>query len=149
MVWILLKLYLAAAKGHKTSFLIIFMNSPNTKKKNLVFFGSSILTDAELRTELLKYFKIFSCEQIQFFNGIAQDRQIHLILFEIGIDGIELEILQRLITQYEKIPVIVVGRIKTMDNVAKAFEIGAQDFFRIPYKIKLLVEKACTIVEKY
>lgn len=118
------------------------MNSLNIKKKNLVFFGSSILSDAELRTELLKYFKVFPCEQIDIFYRIAQDTQVHLVLLEIGIDGIELEILRRLIAQYEKIPVIVAGRVKKMDTVAIAFEIGAQDFFRIPYPKELLVERA-------
>jgi len=115
---------------------------------NLILYGSSILLDVELRTELIKYFEVIPCEQIEILCRTLQDKQIHLVLLEIGIAGNELEILQEIVTQYNELPVIVVGKIKKMDNVAKAFEIGAQDFFRIPYKMKLLVEKACAIVQK-
>ncbi len=36
------------------------MNSPNTRK-NLILYGSSILSDMDLRDELDRYFNIFPC----------------------------------------------------------------------------------------
>jgi len=90
---------------------------------------------------LIKYFEVITCENDKILWRTLAYKHVHLVLLEIGPEDTELEILQRIVKFNKELPVIVFGKEKKMETVAEAFEIGAQDFFRIPYKRNLLVER--------
>jgi DNA-binding NtrC family response regulator len=117
------------------------MNSPNTKK-NLILYGSSILSDIDLRDELDKYFKIFPCENFEKLWLTLKEFTVSIVLFQINKKEKELDTLQRFVTFYPLIPIIVIGNSKQMEIVARAFKYGAYDFFKMPYPKQLLVERA-------
>ncbi len=117
------------------------MNSPNPKK-NLALYGSSFLLDMDLREELLKYFEIYPCDNFEKLQLTLNKFTISIILFQIDNNEKELINLQIVISFYPRIPILVIGDSKQMKIVAQAFELGAKDFFKMPYPRELLVERA-------
>lgn len=118
----------------KVKILLMALLDENGNKNSSIEHAAEISKNTGLENRLNTAHK----ELRDFYTFL--DKEIQNLL-EIGVEGTELDILQKIVKKNQELPVIVVGRITKMDNVAKAFEIGADDFFRIPYFKNLLVEK--------
>ena len=51
--------------------------------------------------------------------------------------------------KYDRLPIIIMSGIKDDETVLDALELGAVDFIRKPYSIKMLQEKITRLQEKY
>lgn len=75
--------------------------------------------------------------------GAIQDAQPELILLDIGLpDGNGLDLLRWLRDDVgSAVPVIVLSAYRQEDNVAKAYELGANDFVSKPFRPKELMAR--------
>lgn len=66
-----------------------------------------------------------------------------------GGNGLDLCAWIRKQKKFEKLPIIIMSGIKDDETVMDALELGAVDFLRKPYSIKMLEEKIVRLREKY
>ena len=117
------------------------MTIQHDHKKYLILYGPALVNDRELQIELEKDFVVLSCERYDQLIRILNNKVIAILLFQLNSEQMQLTNLKQILSQYHKLPVIVLGNGGQMEMVAQAFQLGAGDFFRLPYRRDLLVER--------
>ena len=124
------------------------MKTKNTNKKSLLICGNSILADSNLINQLKNDFLIITCTNVKNLPQLIKRYLSHILLIEIRGDNIDYEIIKKISTQNQEMPIIVVGDKNDMNMTAKAFNFGAWDFFRIPYYKDLLIDRVKSFSQK-
>ena len=124
------------------------MNTKNTNKNSLLICSNSILADSILINRLKKDFEIVTCTNVKNLPQLIKRYFSHILLIEIRGNNIDFEIIKKISTQYQELPIIVIGDKKDMNIAAKAFNSGAWDFFRMPYHKDLLIDRVKRLCEK-
>jgi len=117
------------------------MKIQHDQKKYLILYGPSLVNDRELKIELEKDFVVLSCEIYEELIRILNNKLIDFLLFQVNSEEVQVTNLKQILSQNHKLLVIVLGNGKQRDMVAQVFELGAGDFFRLPYRRDLLVER--------
>ena len=113
----------------------------NKTDKVIAVFGSTLLTDNKLMKRLKNEFQVVPCSKIEKLMSILNKLNVSAILMEIDEDDAELKPLTKAKSKHSKIPIIALGEGRQQDLIAKAFQRGVCDFFKVPYKVDLLMEK--------
>ncbi|MCU0645581.1 MAG: VpsR-related response regulator [bacterium] len=111
------------------------------KDKVIAVFGSGLLSDDQLMKGLKKEFKVVTCPKIEELISNLNKLNVSVVLVEIDDDDIKLKSLMRLRSRHGKTPIIALGEGRQQEIIAKAFQLGVCDFFKVPSKFNLLVEK--------
>lgn len=110
--------------------------------------GDSLVSDCTLQKELQRVFSVSNCRPLADLLPTAKEKRAALVLLEIGAEGEVYQALRKLREKYATVAVISVGEYLATEKVAEAFQYGARDFFRIPYKTRLVVERVTSLARQ-
>jgi len=124
------------------------LKTKNNKKKVLILFGPTLLSDLELIIRLKQFFDVISCKNENRIWHIFKKRTVHIILIEVSQNRAIFEVLMKLHEKYPDMPIIAIGNKGQSEIAAQAFFVGVWDYFRSPYHRELLVERAKALAYK-
>lgn len=113
-----------------------------TMKQCILISGPTIALDVELVSQLQKTATVLTNLENGKIESIIAHSRVDLILLEVEKENrSEIEIIKNIKLLYPDIKIIPIGTETDRDLIAKAFEYGARDAFRKPYKIALIVDR--------
>lgn len=110
-------------------------------QKVVAIYGSSLLSNDQLITALNKEFQVVPCQKVEKLMSNLDKLNVSVLLMEIDEKDVELKLLNKVKARHRNIPIIALGEGRQQELIAKAFQLGIQDFFKAPYKVDLLLEK--------
>ncbi len=111
--------------------------------------GLTIAIDKKLGDELQKSAVVLKNQDNPQIESITTDKKVDLILLEISkANPSEVEIIKTIKSRHPRIEILLVDGDGDREVIARAFEYGAKDAFRKPYKRALIVERVRALIRK-
>jgi len=112
------------------------------KKKCVLISGPTIANDQKLGIEIKKYAVVLTNSDNRQLFSILKVEKIELILFEIVKENLtDIEFIREAKSSFPEILIILIDGNGNSNLIAKAFQYGAKDAFRKPYKYDLIEER--------
>ncbi|TVL97975.1 MAG: hypothetical protein CV087_21835 [Candidatus Brocadia sp. WS118] len=116
------------------------------KKPYVLLSGKNISRDASLITELQKSAEVVSNHDNNAIDAILEGRQVDVIILEVpGLYPGEAEIIRRIKTRFPETKIIFIDGGREL--MAMAFQYGASDAYRKPYRNGMLAERLKALLE--
>ena len=111
-------------------------------KKCVLISGPTIAGDPKLGTEIQKNAIVLKNSDNQQILSILKNQKVELILFEIVNEYLsDIDLIKDIKTKFPEILILLIDGNGNRNLIAKAFQYGAKDAFRKPYKYDLIEER--------
>jgi DNA-binding NarL/FixJ family response regulator len=112
------------------------------EKHRILLSGPTVSQNKILIKSLSTYVSVFENENYNLIETHIQSFQIDLLILEISThEKFEIELIRRIKTHFPNIKIIIINGKKDQRFIAKAIALGANDIYRQPCNVPLLVEK--------
>jgi PleD family two-component response regulator len=116
------------------------------KKPCVLLSGKKISRDAALIAELQKRAEVLSNHDNTAIETVLEAQKVDVIILEVpGLHPGEVEIVQRIKTRFPQTKIIFIDGGREL--MAKAFQYGATDAYRKPYRDGMLAERVKILLE--
>lgn len=110
------------------------------KKSRVLLSGEKISRDAALITELQKGAEVLTNNDNKVIETILELQKVDVVILEVpGLDSSEAEIIRRVKTSFPETKIIFIDGGREL--MAMAFQYGASDAYRKPYRNGMLGER--------
>lgn len=117
------------------------------KKRYVLLSGPTIAFDEDLVTRLQNYAVVLKNADNDRLEAIVSKKKIDLLLIELMNDyPAGTEVIKKIKARRPKLEIIVIVSAAAGEALANAFEYGAKDAFRQPYKTALIVERVAALL---
>jgi len=117
------------------------------EKYKILLSGPTISQNKILIKSLSTYLAVFENENNNQIESQIQSFHIDLLVLELSAQAkFEIELIESIKTHFPNIKIILVNGKKDQRFIAKAIALGANDVYRQPCNIPLLVEKVHTLL---
>lgn len=116
------------------------------KKPYVLLSGKSVSRDTALIAELQKSVEVLSNHDNNTIETILETQKVDVIVVEVpGLHPGEAEIIRQIKTRFPKIKIIFIDGGREL--MARAFQYGAADAYRKPYRHRMLAERVKVLLE--
>lgn len=116
------------------------------RKSSVLLSGESISRDAALIAELQKSAEVLSNHDNHAITTILEAEPVEVVILEVpGQTPEEVEIVQRIKTRFPETKIIFIDGGREL--MARAFQYGAADAYRKPYRNGMLAERVKAMLE--
>jgi len=117
------------------------------KNRCVLLSGPAVADDEDLDIGLQNYAVVFKNPDNNRLETISSEKKIDLILLELLDEHpAETEVIKKIKARHPHLEIIVIAGASDSEMLAKAFECGAKDAFRKPYKTALIVERIAALL---
>jgi len=126
---------------------IMITRTANMENRSILISGPALAKDRDLRRELSKANAITLNADNRLLANILGGNKIDLILLEISSEGLaDLDLLKMIKSSFPNTLVVILnGGSRCVRG--KAFQQGAKDVFRRPYKITVIAERINALLD--
>ncbi len=116
------------------------------KKPCVLLSGKSVSRDTALIAELTKSAEVLSSHDSTSIDTVLKARRVDVIVLEVsGQHPGEAEIIRQIKARFPKIKIIFIDGGREL--MARAFQHGAADAYRRPYRYRMLAERVKVLLE--
>ena len=118
-------------------------------EKTILVSGSRISSDGELKRKLQKSTSVLINSDNSRIESILDRNDIDIILLEVAVDnGSDLNLIRNIKRRFPNTTIILINGNGNRNVIAKAFDLGANDAFRVPYIRRLIVERVNALIQE-
>lgn len=117
------------------------------EKHKILLSGPNISHNKHLINSLSTDLSVFESENYNLIESQIQDYQIDLLVLELDpYEKFDITVIDKIKSHFPNIKIIIINGKKDQRYLAKAFSFGANDVYRQPCNIPLLVERVHSLL---